>query len=437
MEDNKSYSAGSIITDDNGTAMFRLENDTVYNDKFYIAKATDLLNNRFCLLKFTDDEEGYKLANLTREGSFIFFHPYIERSYGTFIGIINEGARVDGVSVEFVEGCNLEEYRETLEDELVEGTLTETEFEQIVFRQILQLLHAMKYYTMHADDIYLHRDIKPKNIMITESADIKLVDFDYAHIAGSTRTVSVSEKYWNMGFSAGYTSPEIFDRDRKWSSLTTELYSAGRTIFYWLNGQHYYTDDQISRTSSAEWGRYCSDESLKYGFTANKGRFRDKYLDNRYADLLTIMDKMCAAPGEERYGTVDDVIEDMERFLLRYCGDSMALFEEQFGNGRLKLLHDPVPEFSTRKHVMIAYRIDGGAWMGKPLYLYTVRDITSDGRRLLMIYNLDNNVYCIPVQGGYTYRNGEPMTKDYRLHDRDVIAFGKHTIEFRIGENKQ
>lgn len=437
MGDYKCYSAGSIITDDNGKSLFRLEADTVYNDKFYIVRATDLLNNRACLLKFTNDEEGYKRANLTREGSFRFFHPYIERTYGVFSGKTPDDQTVDGVSVEYVEGTDLEEYRENLEDDLVAGTISETQLDYTIFRQILQLLHAMKYYTDFAEDIYLHRDIKPKNIMITELGDVKLVDFDYAHIAGSTKTVSTSEIFWNMGFSSGYTSPEIFDKDRKWSNLTTELYSAGRTIFYWLNGQHYYTNDQISRTSSAEWGKYCSEDSLKYGFSANSDRFRENFLSDKYSGLLRIMNKMCASPEEERYKSVDEVIEDMELFLLGYCGNSWELFEEHFGTKCLKLLHDPAPEFNTRKHIMTAYRIDGGRWTGRPLYTYTVRDIMADGRRILMIYNLDNDVYCIPVQGGYTFRNDEPIHKGYQIKDGDIITFDKHTIEFRIEEKKQ
>ncbi len=272
--------------------------------------------------------------------------------------------RIEGVAVEYIDGCELRGYREMLERDFVSGRISEAQMEEIIFRQILQLLHAIRYYTQFDERMYLHRDIKPGNIMIDRREDVKLVDFDYAHISGSTKTVDVKEIFWNMGFSAGYTSPEVFTGDRM-GSLATELYSAGRTVFYWLNGRHYYTEEQTRRSSSAEWGSYVTDEALQYGFAANRSRFEKKYLDEKYAGLLRIMEKMCARPetgmpdpakdkargGAEagksgctedeksavreggRYASADEVIRDMERFLLGWCGDSVSRYEELFGAG--------------------------------------------------------------------------------------------------------
>ena len=433
MSEKKYYRSGEIIKDHNGTDLYILREDAKDNNKFFIAKAFDMKNKRDCLLKFAEEEKGYKHANLLREGNFRFFHPNIEHIYGCFRGEAPDGTMIEGVSVEFIDGCDLGEYRKKLEEDYMCGEITEEQMEAIIFRQILQMLHAINYYTTFADQMYLHRDIKPGNIMIDANGEVKLVDFDYAHISGSYKTVDVKEKYWNVGFSSGYTSPEIFDNDRTWGSLTSELYSVGRTMFFWLNNCHYYPYDQLTRSASAEWGKYVSDESLRYGFEANKSRFKKKYLGKQYSDLLQIMNKMCAAPGDERYDSVSSIIEDMERFLFGHCGYSTKVYESLYGKQVLHLLHDSIAESDIRNHMMVGYRINGGAKRGKPLYEYTVRDIVIDNRKILMIYNISNQLYCIPVQGGYTTRNGNPLHGDFRIHNKDIIAFDKYRIEFTVG----
>lgn len=434
MSDIKSFRAGDTIKDKNERVLFRFEEDTVYNGKFYIVRVIDTESGCRRLLKFAELEDGFRHANLTREGSFRFFFPYIEHVYGMFFGKTSDGTNVEGVSVEFIEGTSLDIYRERLELDLRQGSISEYEMDCTIFRQILQLLHAMKYYTQFADEMYLHRDLKPGNVMITDDGDVRLVDFDYAHISGSTRTVNTKEQFWNMGFSAGYTSPEVFEKG-KLSTLKTELYSAGRTLFFWLNARHYYTDEQTRRSASSEWGRYITDEGLKYGFDTNIDRFSSRFLENKYQRLIDILNKMCASPDEERYLSVNEVIEDMERFLLGFCGNSVSRYDELFGVEKLHILHVPLPEFRTQKHVMTAYRINGGPMTGKPLYEYSVRDIEADGRKILMIYNIGGIVCCVPVQGDYTFINGDPAAKhNYILHDKDKVSFGRYCIDFTINE---
>jgi serine/threonine protein kinase len=104
-----------------------------------------------------------------------------------------------------------------------------------------QLASALK--ALHALNI-CHRDIKPANIMLTNSGDVCLIDFDSALVGGkASRFVSRSP---------GYAPPEqyeIFDRIMKGRCTETaaaasfidwkraDVYSLGASIYHILTGE--------------------------------------------------------------------------------------------------------------------------------------------------------------------------------------------------------
>lgn len=93
---------------------------------------------------------------------------------------------------------------------------------------MLQLLDALA----HAHDSYIiHRDIKPQNIMITESGLVKITDFGIAMALNSaelTQTNSV------MG-SVHYLPPE--QASGKGSTIKSDIYSCGILMFEMLTGR--------------------------------------------------------------------------------------------------------------------------------------------------------------------------------------------------------
>ena len=93
---------------------------------------------------------------------------------------------------------------------------------------MIQLLDALA----HAHDSYIiHRDIKPQNIMITESGLVKITDFGIAMALNSaelTQTNSV------MG-SVHYLPPE--QASGKGSTIKSDIYSCGILMFEMLTGR--------------------------------------------------------------------------------------------------------------------------------------------------------------------------------------------------------
>jgi len=93
-----------------------------------------------------------------------------------------------------------------------------------------QILRALVY--AHALGV-VHRDIKPSNIMITESGEVKLLDFGIA-IAIAGGPGELTRAGYLLG-SLSYMSPEQVSGAK--ATTRSDLYSLGVTLYEFLTGQ--------------------------------------------------------------------------------------------------------------------------------------------------------------------------------------------------------
>ncbi|MDE3048213.1 MAG: serine/threonine protein kinase, partial [Verrucomicrobiota bacterium] len=115
-------------------------------------------------------------------------HPNIVRLYG-------QGAWEKGlyIAMEFVQGISLRQF-------IQQKSLTH----QRALEIILQVAYALCHLHTHG---VIHRDLKPENILITESGEIKVIDFGIAHLQGEAGTERITQKRKVMGTPV-YMSPE-------------------------------------------------------------------------------------------------------------------------------------------------------------------------------------------------------------------------------------
>ena len=98
------------------------------------------------------------------------------------------------------------------------------------------ILEALSY--SHKSGI-VHRDIKPGNIMITDSGDVKVMDFGIARAlsdAGATLTST-----WNIVGTAQYLSPEQASGTE--TDERSDLYSVGCLLYEMLAGRTPFTGE--------------------------------------------------------------------------------------------------------------------------------------------------------------------------------------------------
>ena len=165
------------------------------------------------LLSLTGDDLG---SNMTDEARVIarLQHQNIVAAY--------DAGEVDGrhyVVLEYVNGYSV---RQLLESQ---GPFTEAE----VVRLGSQLASALQY--AHQQGI-LHSDIKPENILLTESGVAKLADFGTAEAV--TRTLTPEQAREILGTIA-YLAPEVLQGAN--ATPAADVYSLGLTLYEMLLGR--------------------------------------------------------------------------------------------------------------------------------------------------------------------------------------------------------
>ncbi len=157
----------------------------------------------------------------SQEGLLKLDHPHIVKIHS--IGTHNN---TPYIVMDYIEGTDLEEYIKK------RGKLSL----DVALNIFTQILKALSY--VHRKGI-IHRDIKPKNILIDKNDIVKLTDFGiakslYSHIKTSTGGY--------LGAPA-YSSPEQMDGKRV--DARSDIYSLGITLYQMLTGNIPYSSSSI------------------------------------------------------------------------------------------------------------------------------------------------------------------------------------------------
>ena len=139
----------------------------------------------------------------------------------------------------------------------------------------------------------IHRDIKPHNILITDSGHVQVADFGIARAAEAT---TISDLGYILG-SAQYMSPEQAAGETV--GLASDLYSLGVVLYEMLTGSVPFEVE------------VPSDVLAKH---ADGPPPRPKKINPKVPEGTdTVVMRLLATDPENRYGSADQLIEDLKR----------------------------------------------------------------------------------------------------------------------------
>jgi serine/threonine protein kinase len=238
-------------------------------------------------------------------------HPNIAR-------LLDAGESEDGAPyfvMEYVDGESIDVYcnaqRLTIEERL---------------SLFLKVCSAVQY--AH-QNLVVHRDIKPLNILVTQSGDPKLLDFGIAKVADANDpSVTVTATAWRA-MTPAYASPEQLLG--KPLTIATDIYSLGLVLYELLAGRYAYG----ARTSALDLQRAILEQDPQRPSAAifrvpvaqdDKCATAEEISEARQltpqklcsalrGDLESVVLKAVRKEPHARYASVERLSEDIERYL--------------------------------------------------------------------------------------------------------------------------
>jgi eukaryotic-like serine/threonine-protein kinase len=226
--------------------------------------------------RYASDEEFVERFKREAQSAAALSHPNI-------VSIFDRGESEDGtyyIAMEYLPGG-------TLKDRIMRKGALPPRTAAAVALQIAEALRVA-----HERGV-IHRDIKPHNILITESGDVKVTDFGIARAASSstmTRTGSI------LG-TAHYISPEQAMGEPV--GPTSDLYSLGIVLYEMLTGvMPYDADTPLGIAMKHVNGRLIQPREIDPSIPAG-------------INAITV--RLLAKDPADRYASDADLIEDLER----------------------------------------------------------------------------------------------------------------------------
>ena len=188
---------------------------------------------KFIAPHLADDKRYRRLFRAEAEVAMMLNHANIVQVFG-----FDESYEVPYLVMEWVDGINLRKVRDSL------AAMSEDRRVRIACYVIEQLLHALRYahsiVTHHGQQVGLvHRDVTPQNVLVSNSAEVKLTDFGVAATSfDETSGLHVKGKI-------RYMAPEqLSGRSRE---KTVDLYAVGTIFHELLEGERFRGDIEDDR----------------------------------------------------------------------------------------------------------------------------------------------------------------------------------------------
>ena len=309
----------ALLQDAEGNATGHTLGDVLVNHNYVTRRQLDRLQSDFDTRKSTQRIEGYRIIRKLGAGAmatvflaqqesldrpvaikvlpkkFSESKDFLERFYkeGRAAAKLNDANIVQAYDV----GKSGEYHYFVME--YVDG---DTVYEQIVEKkklsekEALPIIRQVAKALKHAHDVgFIHRDIKPKNIMIAKNGDVKLADLGLAR-ALDDREAAEAEAGRAYG-TPYYISPEQI-RGKKNITPAADIYGLGATLYHMVTGKVPFS----GKNPSDVMHRHLKQELVP----------PDHINPSLSAGFSQVIEMMMAKDVSQRYQNATDLIEDLD-----------------------------------------------------------------------------------------------------------------------------
>ena len=262
---------------------------------------------------------------------------------------------------------------------------------------IREVALGLEYAHLHG---VIHRDIKPGNVMVSESGDVKIIDFGLVKNESPTDLTRTDV----LIGTPIYMAPEQLNGDVVTDQ--TDIYSLGVMLYELVTGLKPFTAS--------------SNTELFTQISQGKYRCPKTYHKNLSNKLVKIINKAMHHSTDKRYANISELLRDINKFLKK---ENLLNLKQQISNFMLTVKLTAGNETISMKKPVENFNLNNTSHSWKPS-IAVVLLILTFGACFLGGYEL------------YTRDNYGSLYITINVPEGEIIKDGEHKSTFKNGHKK-